>query len=85
MIMQNFLWHCGPFPYSLKKDGVEAKLVDGQERFELKQGDLTVCRFDDIDGEYYLFAGEAKNYNRTEDEWYLCMDGTDNWKRGKKS
>ena len=54
------LWHCGPFPYSLKKDGVEAKLVDGQERFELKQGDLTVCRFDDIDGEYYLFAGEAK-------------------------
>ena len=21
------LWHCGPFPYSLKKDGVEAKLV----------------------------------------------------------
>lgn len=54
------LWHCGPFPYSLKKDGVEAKLVDGQERFELKQGDLTVCRFDDVDGEYYLFAGEAK-------------------------
>lgn len=44
----------------MKKDGVEAKLVDGQERFELKQGDLTVCRFDDVDGEYYLFAGEAK-------------------------
>ncbi|MFR3345029.1 MAG: hypothetical protein ACLTS6_14060 [Anaerobutyricum sp.] len=43
-----------------EKDGVEAKLVDGQERFELKQGDLTVCRFDDVDGEYYLFAGKPK-------------------------
>ena len=27
-----------------------------QGPFELKQGDLTVCRFDDVDGEYYLFA-----------------------------
>ena len=75
------LWHCGPFPYSLKKDGVEAKLVDGQERFELKQGDLTVCRFDDVDGEYYLFAGEAKTTTGPETNGTYVWMETDNWKR----
>ena len=75
------LWHCGPFPYSLKKDGVEAKLVDGQERFELKQGDLTVCRFDDIDGEYYLFAGEAKTTTGPKTNGTYVWMETDNWKR----
>lgn len=72
---------CGPFPYSLKKDGVEAKLVDGQERFELKQGDLTVCRFDDVDGEYYLFAGEAKTTTGPETNGTYVWMETDNWKR----
>lgn len=75
------LWHCGPFPYSLKKDGVEAKLVAGQERFELKQGDLTVCRFDDIDGEYYLFAGEAKTTTGPKTNGTYVWMETDNWKR----
>jgi len=54
------LWHCGPFPYSLKAADSRAYMTVGQERWELKQGDLTLCRFDDIDGEYYLFAGEGK-------------------------
>ena len=54
------LWHCGPFPYSLKAKDSAAALVNGQERWELKQGDLTLCRFDDVDGQYYLFAGEGK-------------------------
>lgn len=75
------LWHCGPFPYSLKKEGIEAGLVDGQERFELKQGDLTVCRFDDLDGEYYLFAGEAKTTSGPETNGTYVWMETDNWKR----
>ena len=54
------LWHCGPFPYSLKDSGCQARLVGGQERFELKKGDITVCRFDDCDGKYYLFGGEGR-------------------------
>ncbi|MCL2055729.1 MAG: fucose isomerase [Oscillospiraceae bacterium] len=54
------LWHCGPFPYSLKASDSKAALVGGQENFELRQGELTLCRFDDIDGEYYLFAGEGR-------------------------
>lgn len=64
-----------------EKDGVEAKLVDGQERFELKQGDLTVCRFDDIDGEYYLFAGEAKTTTGPKTNGTYVWMETDNWKR----
>ena len=75
------LWHCGPFPYSLKKEGADAKLVDGQERFELKQGDLTVCRFDDLDGEYYLFAGEAKTTTGPKTNGTYVWMETDNWKR----
>ena len=57
------------------------KLVDGQERFELKQGDLTVCRFDDIDGEYYLFAGEAKTTTGPKTNGTYVWMETDNWKR----
>lgn len=55
------LWHCGPFPYSLKAKGSEAELIEGQEQFYIKEGDLTLCRFDDLDGKYYLFAGEGKS------------------------
>lgn len=54
------LWHCGPFPYSLKDPSSKARLVEGQERFELKDGKITVARFDEIDGEYVIFAGEGK-------------------------
>lgn len=55
------LWHCGPFPYSLKADSSGASLVDGQEQFRLKDGSLTLCRFDDLDGRYFLFAGEGES------------------------
>lgn len=75
------LWHCGSFPYSLKKEGAEARLVDGQERFELKQGELTVCRFDDLGGEYYMFAGEAKTTTGPETNGTYVWMETDNWKR----
>ena len=75
------LWHCGPFPYSLKAEGSKASLVNGQEQWEMKQGDLTVCRFDDIDGEYFLFAGEAKTTTGPSTiGTYVWME-TDDWKK----
>ena len=52
-----------------------------QGPFELKQGDLTVCRFDDVDGEYYLFAGEAKTTTGPETNGTYVWMETDNWKR----
>ena len=39
------LWHCGPFPYSLKASESQARMVDGQERFELKQGTFNTVPF----------------------------------------
>lgn len=75
------LWHCGPFPYSLKDEKSQAKIVDGQERFMLKQGDLTVCRFDDLNGEYYLFSGEAKTTEGPKTNGTYVWMETDDWKR----
>lgn len=75
------LWHCGPFPYSLKDPESKARLVNGQERFELRKGELTVSRFDDIDGEYYLFGGEGKAVDGPETNGTYVWFETDNWKR----
>lgn len=75
------LWHCGPFPYSLKDSGCQARLVGGQERFELKKGDITVCRFDDCDGKYYLFGGEGRAVDGPQTNGTYVWFETDNWKR----
>lgn len=75
------LWHCGPFPYSLKAENSKARLVGGQEQFELKQGELTVCRFDDADDEYYLFAGEARTTTGPETTGTYVWMETDDWKK----
>lgn len=74
------LWHCGPFPYSLKAADSPASIVRAQESFELKQGDLTVCRFDDIDGNYSLFAGEAHTTTGPETTGTYVWMETDDWK-----
>ena len=75
------LWHCGPFPYSLKAPEAKASMVGGQERFELKQGNLTIARFDDIDGKYSLFAGEGKTTTGPETNGTYVWLEVDNWKR----
>lgn len=75
------LWHCGPFPYSLKAKESKASLVNSQENFELKQGDITVCRFDDLDGQYYLFAGEGKATTGPETNGTYVWLEVDSWKR----
>lgn len=75
------LWHCGPFPYSLKDSDCKAALTDGQERFELKRGGITLCRFDEAAGEYYLFGGEGKAVSGPETTGTYVWFETDNWKR----
>ena len=75
------LWHCGPFPYSLKAENSDARLVGGQEQWEMKQGDLTLCRFDDIDGEYFLFAGEGKTTTGPETMGTYVWLEVDCWKK----
>ena len=75
------LWHCGPFPYSLKAENSRAKLVGGQESFELKQGHLTIARFDDLDGKYSLFCGEGDTTTGPETTGTYVYFKADNWKR----
>ncbi len=63
------LWHCGNFPATLAKDADLAVVSNdvlmpshcpGIGQFELKHGDVTICRFDGDHGEYSLFLGEGK-------------------------
>ncbi|MDK2919320.1 MAG: hypothetical protein PWQ37_2053 [Candidatus Petromonas sp.] len=57
------LWHCGPFAYSLKKKGVQAKLYNARPSFQIEDGDYTIARFQAERGKYYLLAG---NFSTTE-------------------
>ncbi len=54
------LWHCGPFPYSLKDNACRARMVEGQATWQLKKGDITILRCDELMGKYYLTATEGK-------------------------
>lgn len=54
------LWHCGPFAYSLKKEGTEAKIVNMQEWLQVKDGTYTIARMDQDNGEYQLLVGKFK-------------------------
>jgi len=63
------LWHCGVFPYSLKTKDSYAKIsknfilpshCPGIGEWEIKGGDITIARFDGLQGEYNLFMGHAK-------------------------
>ena len=62
------LWHCGNFPYSLAKDKSKVRIGEsryhndtyGIGEFELREGNLTIARFDGDHGEYSLLIGEAR-------------------------
>ncbi len=54
------LWHCGPFPYSLKKDSEEAKLYNTKPSFRAKDGNYTIARFQGDEGKYTLLGGTYK-------------------------
>lgn len=73
------LWHCGPFPYSLKNPDSPARLQDMYQRWELKPGDITLCRFDSIGGSYSLFAGEGHTTTGPETTGTYVWFETDNW------
>lgn len=54
------LWHCGPFPYSIKKEETEAKLFNAKPSFPAKDGEYTIARFQGDNGNYTLLGGEFK-------------------------
>lgn len=75
------LWHCGPFPYSMKHDTAKARMVDCMGRWELKEGDITLCRFDEINGQYSLFAGEGHTTSGPETTGTYVWFETENWEQ----
>lgn len=55
------LWHCGQFPYSVKKPACTAKEVNMRQYFQVKDGTYTVARFDQDDGKYLLLGGTCES------------------------
>jgi hypothetical protein len=61
------LWHCGNFPHSLAKHPEDA-VVEAQfggkcpaaGRWEIKGGDVTLCKMDGAHGDYSLLMGHCK-------------------------
>ena len=54
------LWHCGPFPLSVKDPECKAELVNQREWFKVKEGEFTVARMDQENGDYMMLAGTCK-------------------------
>lgn len=54
------LWHCGPFPYSLKSEDSKAKLFNTKPSFRAKDGRYTIARFQGDSGNYTLLGGEFR-------------------------
>lgn len=48
------LWHCGPFPLSQKAADCPAMLVNQREWFRAKNGEYTVARLDQEQGNYMI-------------------------------
>lgn len=54
------LWHCGPFPYSMRDENFKPKLFNTKPSFKVKDGQYTIARFQADDGKYTLLGGEFK-------------------------
>ena len=80
------LWHCGPFPRALMGKNTPNPSIDegGRGQWELKAGDLTIARFDSINGDYSMFLGEAKSCEGPKTEGTYVWMETDDWVKWEK-
>ena len=78
------LWHCGPFPQSLAKEGCNKTMVSCVGQWELKGGDVTLVRFDSLNGEYKLFADEAKGTDGPSTNGNYLWIETNDWVKWEK-
>lgn len=82
------LWHCGPFPASLRKEGEDAKLgshytlasgCPGVCEWELKKDEISIARFDGINGEYSIFAAKGRGVDGPKNRGTYLWAEFDNW------
>jgi len=85
------LWHCGVFPASLKKEGCVGKLNDhyganvpGVAEWEIKGGDITICRFDGAGGTYKLLFSEGKGISGPKNKGTYLWAEFKNWLKLEK-
>jgi L-fucose isomerase-like protein len=84
------IWHGGPFAYSLAD---KVKKTDFRKNFkgfyeawwELKQGEITMVRMDELHGEYYMFIGEGKTTTGPETTGTWIWLEVDNWKNWEEA
>jgi L-fucose isomerase-like protein len=84
------IWHGGPFAWSLADKTLARKPtfhknvgprgVNFEPWWEMKQGDITMCRVDELNGEYYMFIGEAKTTTGPETTGTWVWIEVDDWK-----
>ena len=80
------LWHCGPFPRALMGNNTADPAIDGGGRgqWELKSGDLTIGRFDSLNGEYSMFLGEGKTCTGPKTEGTYVWMEVEDWIKWEK-
>lgn len=76
------LWHCGPFPYSVKAEDSKAKLFNTKPSFRAKDGKYTIARFQGDAGTYTLLGGEFKTVPGPKTFAHICGRSL---KTGRKS
>jgi len=86
------VWHGGPFAWSLadkalaRKPAFRKNFRDLWEPWwEMKQGKITMCRMEELNGEYYMFIGEAKTTTGPETTGTWVWIEVDNWKNWEET
>ena len=78
------LWHCGPFPYSLRDKNAKPAVDGGKGQWKLKDGDVTLARFDSLAGSYSLLSGHAKTVDGPKTIGTYVWVETDDWERWER-
>lgn len=82
------LWHCGPFPLDLKKEGTDSRVskhyildsaCPGACEWEIKGGGISICRFDGGGGKYCFFAAAGNGTDGPKTRGTYVWVEFDNW------
>lgn len=82
------LWHCGPFPYSLKAEDSPASIerhaimeghYPGVASWKIRGGDITVARFDGDNGKYSLLMGQGHGVDGPMTQGTYVWFGVKDW------
>jgi L-fucose isomerase-like protein len=86
------IWHGGPFAWSLADKTIARKPTfhitprgTWEPWWEMKQGEITMCRMDELNGEYYMFIGEGKTTTGPETTGTWVWLEVDNWKNWEEA